>query len=181
MPIRHNLLLLPELPVSTTHLLMSALRSTGRCRHVLPPLLICNGLRVGWYASRTPLPAFLLPCHYTCLLLTRRRCLDRRALQTSCPRPNARSRRQAEGLPRDHGLIYEIERRHIKVRFLFRAREHIPACLDMRAPSVHHMLHAEDLRARTHARTASHLIALLCAVDPSRFPRTSQGNTPRDF
>ena len=32
---------------------MSALRSTWRCRLVLPPLLIFNGLRVGRYASRT--------------------------------------------------------------------------------------------------------------------------------
>ena len=28
-------------------------RSSRRCRHVLPPLLIFIGLRVGWYASRT--------------------------------------------------------------------------------------------------------------------------------
>ena len=126
------------------------------------------------------LPAFLMHCHYTCMLLPRRRCLDRRALQTSCPRPNARSRRQAEPAPRSWAHLRDrAQPGHIKVRFLFRAREHIPACLDMRAPSVHHMLHAEDLRARAHARTASHLIALLCAVDPSCFPHTSQVTTPR--
>ena len=98
------------------------------------------------------LPAFLMHCHYTCMLLPRRRCLDRRALQTSCPRPNARSRRQAEPAPRSWAHLRDrAQPGHIKVRFLFRAREHIPACLDMRAPSVHHMLHAEDLRARTRA------------------------------
>ena len=107
------------------------------------------------------LPAFLMHCHYTCMLLPRRRCLDRRALQTSCPRPNARSRRQAEPAPRSWAHLRDrAQPGHIKVRFLFRAREHIPACLDMRAPSVHHMLHAEHPHARAHARTASRSIAL---------------------
>ena len=45
--------------------LISALRSTGRCQHVLPPLIIFNGLRVGWYASRTLIACLpsALPLH----------------------------------------------------------------------------------------------------------------------
>jgi len=58
--------------------------------------------------------------------------------------------------------LIEIKRSrlHKKVRFLFRAREHAPARPDMRAPPVHHMLHAVHPYARAHARTASRSIAL---------------------
>ena len=109
------------------------------------------------------LPACLLHCHHTCMLLPRRRCLDRRAMQTSCPRPSARFRRHAEPASRstaNQRAQGQAQPGHIKVRFLFRAREHIPACSDMRAPSAHHMLHAEHPHARAHARTASRSIAL---------------------
>ena len=112
------------------------------------------------------LPASLLHCHHTCMILTRRRCLDRRALQTSCPRPIARSRRQAEPTSRSQATLRDrAQPGHIKVRFLFRAREHAPARPDMRAPSMHHMLHAGHPHARAHARTAARSIAFLCAVD----------------
>ena len=95
----------------------------------------------------------------------------------------ARDRDGKPSLGRDHGLVSELERSplHKMVRFLFRARELAPAQRDMRIPSLHHMLHAREARARTHARTAAHLIAFLCAVDRLCIPRTPQVITPRGF
>ena len=95
----------------------------------------------------------------------------------------ARDRDGKPSLGRDHGLISELERSplHKMVRFLFRARELAPAQRDMRIPSLHHMLHAREARARAHARTAARLIAFSCAVDRLCIPRTSQVTTPRGF
>ena len=99
------------------------------------------------------LPAFLMHCHYTCMLLPRRRCLDRRALQTSCPRPNARSRRQAEPAPRSWAHLRDrAQPGHIKVRFLFRGARAHPrlfghACT-IRAP---HAARGRPARVRTRA------------------------------
>ncbi len=79
--------------------------------------------------------------------------------------------------------ISELERSplHKKVRFLFRAREHAPAQLDMRIPSLHHMLHTRGAHACAYARTATRSIAFLCAVERLCFPRTPQVTTPRGF
>ena len=59
------------------------------------------------------LPAFLLHCHYTCLLLTRRRCLGRASiveLFKRAARGRARDLDDKLSIGRDHGLLYEIER-----------------------------------------------------------------------
>ena len=98
-------------------------------------------------------------------------------------RGRARDRDDMPTLPRDQRPINELERslRHIKVRFLFRVREHIPACSDMRAPSVHHMLHAEHPHARAHARTASRSIAFSARDQSSLLPLHLAGHYSARF
>ena len=69
----------------------------------------------------------------------------------------------------------------MRVSFLFRARERAPSRSNMRAPLLHRIPHRPHPHALAHARTAARLIALLCTVVASCFPRTSQVISLRGF
>ena len=69
-----------DVAVQNHLVLISALRSTGDVNMSYLLLLSSTGCVLAGTLLEPSLPAFLLHCHYTCMLLMRRRCLDRRAL-----------------------------------------------------------------------------------------------------
>ena len=163
---------------------MSALRSTGRCRHVLPRLLIFNGLRVGWYASRT-----LTSCLPSALPLH---------LHASHAQAMPRSSSSSNELPETEREISTTSRALVEIMgystrssaalthkgaLLFRAREHAPARPDMRRTCVHHpyiTCCTRNIHTRAHTRALLPARSRFCArLIASCFRRTPQVTTPR--